>query len=392
MNTCGARFGLCSMLLGLHLASACSEDAREADADDGSVNDAGMSSDGSVRDAASTARDGAVPTCSEPIGSCPAQSIATWTVLLDAADFGTDARLIALGGQAVLVTLGGGSFRVALIDDNYEGVATTTYSSWAFPSETRAPVAISDGANRAGDKFLFVLACEEDRTNCALSRAEVSMGELSTWQTEDLPGEFVGRGLAFDAASEPAAICVYGSGLLCLDGTWQEAIAPDPELQLNHVAFSGRWSLAVGEQGRWFKREVDDDTGTLGAWQDQPAMGGAALTYASVARAGAVVLGEGELQSALGEQAQYFTCSPDDLLAFSLDDVAPGLAYAVTRNGEVLQHPPPRLGGEERFCSYEQLPAGTVLDVSRSYCWDSVNLRVLLEDVVFGQNLCLSVF
>jgi hypothetical protein len=74
----------------------------------------------------------------------------------------------------------------------------------------------------------------------------------------------------------------------------------------------------------------------------------------------------------------------------SLNDATPGLAYAVTRSGEILQRPPPRLG-QARFCSHERWPNGPVLDVSHSYCWDSVNLRVLLENVVFGTNLCLHV-
>jgi hypothetical protein len=40
----------------------------------------------------------------------------------------------------------------------------------------------------------------------------------------------------------------------------------------------------------------------------------------------------------------------------------------------------------------DQLPAGRVLDVSVSYCLDSDNTRVLFDDVVFGENLCVLIF
>jgi hypothetical protein len=212
--------------LGFFLVVACGGgDAREMRPEAGvgqqgaSTGDGGMSNEGSVGDGSSPANDGPVSTCSEQVGSCLAQSIAKWNVLLDAADFGVGARLVALGGQAVLVALGDGSFRVALIDDNYEGVATTTYSSWSYPSGGRAPVAISEGATAAGDRLLFVLACEQDRATCAVSRTEVGADQLSTWQSTDVPDGFGAQGLVFDAASEQTSICVYGSGLTCLNGS-----------------------------------------------------------------------------------------------------------------------------------------------------------------------------
>jgi hypothetical protein len=358
---------------------------------DGAVaEEAGAAGDASMRaDGAASLADAAA-SCSDRIGSCPAQSFGKWTVLLDAADFGVDARLVALGGQAVLVQGGDGAFRVVLMDDDYDLLPDTTYSSWDFSSGDLVPFAITDGTVSARGRPLFVLACDADRTRCTLSQAHANRAQLSAWQSTELPAGFLPAGLVFDWLPELApAICAYGNGLLCLREGWQEAIAPEPGLRINDVDMDGPWSLAIADHGRWFKRDLDDSS----AWREQSALSDVALTHVSAARSGAVIVGDGRVQAALGEQAQYFTCGPPgELLALTLEHGSPGLAYAVTNAGVVLQHPPPHLGAPEPFCAYDQLPAGPVRDVSFSYCWDSPNPRVLLDQVVFGQNECVRVF
>src|SRR5262245_29632655 len=54
--------------------------------------------------------------CTVPIGSCLAGSEG-WRVLLDAKDFGSDARLVAMGGLSVLVSMGNATFRIARLHD-----------------------------------------------------------------------------------------------------------------------------------------------------------------------------------------------------------------------------------------------------------------------------------
>jgi hypothetical protein len=125
--------------LGLVLATACGERAKEMERGPPGAQQDASTEDGSA-DGSFPSNDGPAPTCSERPGSCPARPIAEWKVLLAAADFGAGARLIALGGQAVLVALDDGSFQVALIDDNHDALPTTTYSSWPLPSATRRPI------------------------------------------------------------------------------------------------------------------------------------------------------------------------------------------------------------------------------------------------------------
>ncbi len=343
-------------LLLLALTSAChgsdetggwqSTDAGSAEATDASP----APRDGKVAaNDATVLPDGAAP-CLTEIGSCPWDQFNWWKVLIDAGDFGDRAHFVSMGGQATLVALPDGSYRVALLDyprpaDNNNSPFALPgiddeYDSWALPSDTLQPIAVTEGyfMGAGTGRSLFVLACDEERAHCRLSRADVEQGELSAWQHSELPAEFRGRNLVFDWGSDlqiaPYAICAYGNGLVCLrDGEWRTEIPASADLTLNDVEISVPWSLAVGERGRWFKRERVDSL--LGPWQEQPSLGQVSLTQVTGAGAGAVILGDGRIQAKLGDKQMLYTCGlPDELLALF---VAPFSAYpeAVTPSREV---------------------------------------------------------
>jgi hypothetical protein len=317
-------------------------------------------------------------------------------VLLDAADFGTDARFIAMGGQAVLVALGDGTFRIARISDpTVTNSPVPSYSSWEIPSTDARPIAVTEGrmSDISDMKMLSAVTCDEARTGCSMSRSDLGQDSLTPWQETELPSGLLPRGVVLDSVVGPRKICVYGNGLLCLDGTWQTVIAPSPDLQINAVAVGEQWSLAVGEHGRWFKRERGG-SGEIKAWQEQFPLDDASLTQVSVAGAGGLITGEGRLQAAVGAQASLFDCNPsNDLVAFMLAPNVSGSAYSVTSTGEVLSHQLVNQRRPERFCEFQQLVLpGTVLQTTTVPCEDAINPRVLTDRALLGVNECIRVF
>jgi hypothetical protein len=145
-------------------------------------------------------------------------------------------------------------------------------------------------------------------------------------------------------------------------------------------------SVAVGDEGRWFKREPEGEA--LGAWVEQPAIGSAALTQASVAGAGAVIVGEGRIQAALGNQRAYFSCeAPKELIALMLGGGG-GFGDALTSTGEVLRHLVPGRGQQQSYCAHDMFPGADVLDVATAPCGISLNPRVLTANELFGVNAC----
>jgi len=194
-----------------------------------------------------------------------------------------------------------------------------------------------------------------------------------------------------DVTSAEPAVCAYGNGLFCFRDGWQAEIPVAEGLRLNHVSISRYWALAVGEDGRWFQRAVDDAY-VLSPWEEQPPLGTASLTWASTAElyAGGVVVGEGRIQAALGDQRELYGCEvPRELVALALDALAFGGATGITRTGEVLRHNN-LMTGEPRYCSHDQMPAGEITAIDTVRCDDSTNLRVLLGDTqLVGTNHCI---
>ena len=335
---------------------------------------------------------GAAGTCTEEIGSCPATSFAVWQVLLDAADFGPSARFVALGGRAVLVDRGDASYEVvSLLNELEQEVTGQTQAVWTVPSGVGTPVAVALDGEAVDRWTVVVLVCDDAGAGCSLLRGDEQTTELAPWPGSELPGELDARALVLDDSSAETAVCAYGNGLFCFRDGWQAEIPVAEGLRLNHVSISPGWALAVGEEGQWFQRALDDAYVLL-PWEAQPPLGTASLTWASTAQlyAGGVVVGEGRIQAALGDQREMYACEvPRELEALVLDAVLFGGATGITHTGEVLRHSDLRTG-EPRYCSHDQMPAGEITAIDTVQCDDSTNLRVLLDDALLvGTNHCV---
>ena len=186
------------------------------------------------------------------------------------------------------------------------GVSGEPNTVWTVPSGA-TPVAVAQGllpdSEGLSSPTVVALTCSEAGGGCSLLRGDAQADALSPWPASELPDDFVVSGMVIDTASTEPRVCVYGNGLLCLGDGWQPEIPTTADLRLNHVSIGWFWSLAVGEQGRWYKRQVDD-TSALSSWEEQPPLGSVSLTYASAADLGGVILGEGKIQAALGTQAR----------------------------------------------------------------------------------------
>ncbi|MFI5307551.1 MAG: hypothetical protein ACHQ53_09375 [Polyangiales bacterium] len=327
--------------------------------------------------------------CTDQVGSCPAYSFGIWQELLNAADFGAGARLVAMGGQAVVVALGDGTFRVARLHTPSASSSAPPYDSWQLPANDLQPIAVAEGPSILPGA-LTVLSCNESHSRCSVSSSSVNQGALAPWQETDVPSELVARGVVLDTAPASEAFCVYGNGMQCLRNAWLPAIASSSNLQLNDVAMGPLWSIAVGEHGRWFKRERAD-SGTLGAWQEQAPLGGTALTQASVDGASGVIVGEGWIRAAFGREAEFFGCTPSDALqALMLDPSGYGSGWALMQSGDVLQHWVVTPQRAEPYCAYQHLAlASTVLATGAAPCGAGLNPRVLTAQVLIGTNVCL---
>jgi len=335
---------------------------------------------------------GAAGSCTEEIGSCPATSFAVWQVLLDAADFGPTARFVALGGRAVVVDRGDASYEVvSLLNGLEQEVTGQTQAVWTVPSGVGTPVAVALDGEAVDRWTVVVLVCDDAGAGCSLLRGDEQTTELSPWPGSELPGELDARALVLDVSSAETAVCAYGNGLFCFRDGWQAEIPVAEGLRLNHVSISPGWALAVGEEGQWFQRALDDAYVLL-PWEAQPPLGTASLTWASTTQlyTGGVIVGEGRIQAALGEQREMYACEvPRELEALVLDDVLFGGATGITQTGEVLRHSDLRTG-EPRYCSHDQMPAGEITAIDTVRCDDSTNLRVLLGDTLLvGTNHCV---
>jgi hypothetical protein len=390
------------------LATACADSKDPTEPADGVAGAAGTSeadastvagSSGApppLQDAA--AADGAGPSgaagsssrsCSDDIGSCPARPADEFKVLLDATEFGPDAHFIAMGDQALVVAVGDGTFRIALLlPPVHAKQPVPAYAAWAFPTDDLQPIdatAIPQPVPSDAGK-VFVLACDVGRTHCAVLAGDSGQNELQPWQNADLPSGFMPRRMVFDTAADPQALCVYGNGLLCFESGWQQAIPPSADLRLNDVAIGSGWSLAVGDHGRWFKREASDASG---AWLEQTSLDDVALTGVSVFGAGGVITGEGRIQAALGEEQALFGCpAPKELVSLMLFSNSPGWAYALSSSGEVFLQSPMEQQ-DEPYCAFQQLMLGAVLETGIAPCYDDSNPRVLTDRLLLGQNLCI---
>jgi hypothetical protein len=338
-----------------------------------------------------TPRSGMLPPCEDGLGSCPSTSFAIWRRLLDAAAFGPQATFIAAGARTLLVALGDGSFRVVLLP--HPGEPGDDYASWPLPAAELVPIAVNDARSSNEAHRLLILSCDETRSRCSLLEGEVRKGMLGSLHETPVPSGFSPRGLAMEAGDPitPSRPCLFGNGLLCLEaGRFREAIATAPELSLNAVALGTPWSLAVGDHGRWFMRELRENEPPV--WREQEPLADVSLTHVSVNNAGGVITGAGRVQTVVGtELTRAVTCSPEaGLTAFHLAGPGGSFANALMESGEVRWHRAYPVA-KEAYCAHDRIPPAKVVATTFESCGGSANFRALQADALWGTNSCVLV-
>jgi len=340
--------------------------------------------------------------CTQPVGSCLARGTWAWQTLLRGDDISPDARIVAGGGQAILVRQNDKSFRIAWLHDPRKPATTGAppYAVWDAPASDLVPTAItsakwSDHSEQGAAltiEAVAVLYCDDAHTRCSVWRTDVEANEPVAWSELPMPVDLLANGIAMDVLSDRLEICVYGSGMLCFNDRWHPAIAPSPELRLNAVALGGARSLAVGDQGRWFTRESDGG----GMWTEQLPFGSASLMHIGFERISgtAIVVGDGRVQAILSDSILPLECgAPGDLRAVMLTPGYPQSAYAVTTSGEVLQYAKAGPRRIEPYCMYQQLALeGPILQVYESPCQNSINPRIVTDGAVIGTSACVQAF
>jgi hypothetical protein len=324
-------------------------------------------------------RDAGSLNCSSDIDSCPASSSGIWRTLLDAADFGDDARLVAVGGQAVLVAVEDDSFSIVRLGKSDDPDIDPRYSVSKFPGGDQQPFAIAQTESPDGE--VFVATCDTAGTRCSVWR---SADAGAAWTESQLPDGIAVHGIATDRAFKPARICAYGDGMWCEADGWQEILPATGGLQLNAVAMDYRLSVAAGDHGRWFMR-AQQGFGFPTQWREQPRLGDATLTQAAVTESSGVIVGEGRIQAAFGSLTAPLACDvpADDVAGVLPSFGSPNSALALMQGGKLFS----RSGwlSAEHYCVYQQLELPSrILDISTQLCGASLNPRALTERMLVG--------
>ncbi len=376
--------GLVACSSGCSEAPPSSGDANHLDG--GAERDAALDvGDGDGDDASSSANDPDASLSSCQLEACPAPQTAKWKTLLRARDLEATARFIAIDKGAVLALAGNGDAHVALLESPAIS-ESVTYATWTATKGALTPVAITSGTLEGSVvPEPFVLYCNEGHSQCEILHGQRGQNQLRSFSASPLPAGFVAQGLVVDAAASPVTLCAYGNGIVCLDQTWEARLPISAGLVIRHVSVGPGWSLAVGDDGRWYKRERLD-SGELGAWTSQSVIDNAKLSYAVVSFAGGLILGEGRIQAALGSEEARFRCrGPENLSGIVLYQAAPGVADVVTESGTILQ----RGASSDAYCATQQIDEGGVIGVTSDPCGASANPRLLTSSTIVGQHLCV---
>jgi hypothetical protein len=321
--------------------------------------------------------------CPASIAECPAKAGDVWTTLLDASEFGPTARFIASDGFSVLIDLGDAGFSIAMVNKwDRDDAGVPTHGEREFPSSDKQPIDLH------GDQ---VVTCDDARTRCSVWHREIAAE--SSWREVELPEGFSARGIAYDSPG-PLPTCVYGSGMVCRydeRDEWHEVISGADGLQLNAVQFQYGLSVAVGDHGRWFKRESARNSHITRPWQEQPPFGDAELTQVNVAGPTGVIVGDHRVQTLFGNPAGSFECAAPDgdllamLLIYGSGGYASGDGYVIASDGRIFRHSAGTPVKAEAYCLTQSIVLpGQVLDVLSFGCEFGFNPRVLTAQQLIG--------
>lgn len=307
--------------------------------------------------------------------------------MLRADELDPSAHFVAAHSQAVLAVTGAGDLRVAVLSSPAVS-QRVAYTVWNGDKTDLSPVAVTSGVlPGSSEPEPFVLSCDADHSHCEALRGHAGETQLQSFSANPFPEGFIAQGLIVDGSASPVTLCAYGNGIVCFDESWKTTLALDAGLTLRSVAIGAVWSLAVGDDGRWYKRERQD-SGDLGAWEAQSALGQAKLSQASVAGLGGIILGEGRVQAALGSAQSSFACQPPvSLFGVILHEGIPGSADVVTSDGKILQH---TAAGSANgpYCTRQDSGADMLLGVASAPCGASMNPRLLTSAALLGQYDC----
>lgn len=291
--------------------------------------------------------------------------------LLQASDYGADAKFVALEGQNALVHVAAGDLVLTLAPGEKAVQRTPLPSGY-----TGVAVTGRFGASNA----LYVLACVGADGACSLLRADAPGQSMMELSGSTLPSGFGARGMS----AREGELCVFGTGLLCWrDQAWVEEIVTSAKTgDIVGLAF-GDFSLAISEFGGVWVRSGS----TIPArFQRAPDTSSAPLQGVTVSGSAAYVTGHYSVwawvDGALGRVRTGFISAA--WLGFEGRE-----AGLLTAQGQLLHRPlsgttPPWCVGQHVDLMSEYVRAS-----SSSPCGLVSNFRFMTAQRVVGQNVCV---
>jgi hypothetical protein len=310
------------------------------------------------------------------LDSCPAHIDWRLDTLLDAGELGPDARLIAIGGQAIGVESGVEESVVRVhMKDEIERFGERFRRYW-LPKTVVRLIDVVDGIPSAGSSaIVYALACQQPRAACSLWT--VSAEEPDGTMLEEIAGSSIdaeASALLYDEDQQQP--CVLAKGLYCFDGAWHEDIPKSADdNDLRHVAMGSSTSIAVAAHGVYWKRPSVPTGRPAMAWTRERVDADVTWTGASDIYTGFFLIGErGAFMQKLSNR--------NTLCSHTSDFAASSGSVLVTQQGDVL------FGLNEGRCMLQSLGSEPIIDSTTVYCRASQNLLVMTEHSVSGTAFC----
>lgn len=312
------------------------------------------------------------------LDACPGHINWRFNTLLRAGELDPDAQFVAIGGQAVGVSIGSsGAKRVVHLhlDDEMDRYGDRL-RRYTLPDTIVSLIDVVDGVTDPGEPAtVYALACPRPSAACSLWRISASAPDGSA--LEELAGSTFGgaaRALLFDQDQQQP--CVVDDGLYCFDGAWHEDIAPSTDdNHVRDVAMGNSMSVAVAKHGVYWTRPSVPAGQPAMPWTRENAGADVNWTGASDLYTGYFLIGEqGAFLQSLEDTSTL--CSHTSEFAASSGSVL------VTKQGDVL------FGLNEGRCLLQSLDVGAIVGSSTAYCHASQNLLLMTEDRVLGTTYC----
>lgn len=328
-----------------------------------------------------TSRDAEVPSallppCMWTIDACPEHIDWRVDALLDSSELDPDARFIAIGGQAVGVSIGAEESVVRVhMKDEIERFGARFRRYW-LPKTVMKLVDVVDNIPGPGAAAtVYAFACQQPEAACSLW--QVSGDDPDGTVLEEIAGssfEATASALLFDEDRQQP--CLMDKGLYCFDGAWREQIAQSSDgNDLRHVAMGTSMSIAVAARGVYWKRPAAPQGRPAMPWTRERVDAEVTWTGASDIFTGFFLIGE------RGAFMQNLSTA-NTLCSHTSDFAASSGSLLVTKQGEVL------FGLNEGRCLLQSLGSEAIIDSTTVYCRASQNLLVMTEHSISGTTFC----